>query len=167
MAEDLKKEPEKVPAPRYQDPFGGMRSEMDRLFDNFLNRGFGGFPRLSAGGNGGNLSPNVDVRENNGEIVVEVELPGIEEKDVDVTLRDGILRIRAEKKSARDEKKDDYHLTERSYGRYERAFRLPDGVDEDRIKAELKNGVLQVTVPRKPESVKNERKISIGQSSAT
>jgi HSP20 family protein len=164
MAEDIKKDVERVPAQRYQDPFSAMRMEMDRMFENFMTRGLGGFPRIAAGERSGNMIPSVDVRESNGEIVVEAELPGLDEKDVEVTLRDGVLRIRGEKRSTREEKKDDYHLTERSYGRYERAFRLPDGIDEDKIKADIKNGVLLVTVPKKPEAVSNEKKIQIRQS---
>ncbi|MFM1815590.1 MAG: hypothetical protein RLZ98_2285 [Pseudomonadota bacterium] len=163
MAEDIKKEPENVPAQRYQDPFTAMRSEMDRLFDSFMSRGIGGLPGIGGPGRERTMMPSVDVRESDGKIIVEAELPGLEEKDVDVTLRDGVLRIRGEKKSEREEKKDDYHLTERSYGRYERAFRLPEGIDEDKIAAELKNGVLHITVPKKPEAVRSERKISIGQ----
>lgn len=164
MAEEIKKEPTSVPTARYQDPFQTIRNEMDRVFDSFLSRGFGGFPAALTNERGANLMPSVDVRESDGKIVVEAEMPGLDEKDVDVTLRDGVLRIKGEKKSEREEKKDDYHLSERSYGRYERAFRLPDDIDEDRISAELKNGVLHITVPKKPESVKAEKKISIGQS---
>lgn len=163
MAEDLKKDPAPVPVARYQDPFSAMRSEMDRLFDSFMSRGFGGLPALDRGTSGEMILPRVDVRESNGQIVVEAEVPGLEEKDVEVTLRDGVLRIKGEKKSEREEKKDDYHLTERSYGRYERAFRLPDGIDEEKVSAAMKNGVLHITVPKSAEAVKAEKKIAIKQ----
>ena len=164
MAEEIKKEPGTMPAPQYRDPFQEMRTEMDRLFDSFIGRGFGGFPAVSGEGRTGAMMPTVDVRESDGQIVVEAELPGLDEKDLHVTLKEGVLRIQGEKKSEREEKKEDYHLTERSYGRYERSFRLPDGIDEEKIAASFKNGVLQITIPKKPEAVQAEKKITIGQS---
>jgi HSP20 family protein len=73
-----------------------------------------------------------------------------------------VLSLKGEKKSERDEKKDTYHLVERSYGSFERLFRLPEGVNEEQIKADFNNGVLHVVIPKRPEAVKAEKKISIG-----
>jgi HSP20 family protein len=106
--------------------------------------------------------PDVDVHENDKEIVFEADLPGIDEKNVAITLRDGILSLKGEKKSERDERKDTYHLMERSYGSFERSFQLPDTIDEDRIKADFSKGVLRVVVPKRPEAVKTPKTISIG-----
>jgi HSP20 family protein len=146
---------------RYRDPFSEMRAEMDRLFDSFLGRGPFGRPTLwSRAETASALAFNVDVREN--EVTFEAELPGIEEKDIQVMVRDGVLSLKGEKKSERDEKKDTYHLLERSYGSFERAFELPDSADEENIKADFNNGVLRVVVPKRPEAVKAEKKISIG-----
>ena len=106
-----------APVSRYRDPFTEMRAEMDRLFDTFLGRGFFGRPAPSAKAqSAATLAPNDDIRENDKEIIVEAELPGIEEKDIQVTVRDGVLSLKGEKKSERDEKKDTYHVVERSYG---------------------------------------------------
>lgn len=161
MAQEIKKpEPASTPAP--VDPFGAMRSEMDRVFDNFLGRRWGALPSIFGEGNGRMASPSVDIRENENEIVVETELPGLEEKDVSVTMRDGVLTIKGEKKSEREEKKDDYHVTERSFGSFQRAFRVPDSVDEDKIVASLEKGVLHVTLPKKADAQKPEKKIPIG-----
>jgi HSP20 family protein len=89
-------------------------------------------------------------------------LPGIDEKDVEVLVRDGVLSLKGEKKSERDEKKDNYHLVERSYGSFERSFQLPDSADEAQIKADFNKGVLRVVVPKRAEAVKTEKKIPIG-----
>ena len=108
------------------------------------------------------IAPDIDVRENDQEIVLEVELPGVDEKDVTVSLREGVLSLKGEKKSQREEKKDAYHVVERSYGSFERSFRLPDAVDDDQVTASFDKGVLRILVPKKPEAVKSEKKIPIG-----
>ena len=165
MAQEIKKsEPAQTPASRATDPFSAMRAEMDRVFDTFLGgRGWGGMPDLFSGASAGRVVPRVDVRENETEVVVEAELPGMQEDDVDITLRDGVLTVKGEKKSEREEEKDDFHITERSYGSFNRSFRLPETVDEEGVTADLENGVLRVTLPKKPEAVKAEKKISIAQ----
>src|SRR5215468_6301906 len=87
-----------TPVSRYRDPFAEMRSEMDRLFDTFLGRSFFGRPAPSGSAEPATtLAPNVDIRENDKEIIVEAELPGIEEKDIQVTVRDGVLSLKGEK----------------------------------------------------------------------
>jgi HSP20 family protein len=163
MAQEIKKsEPASAPAPSRIDPFSAMRAEMDRVFDSFLGNRWGGLPTLFKDSGTALAAPSVDIRENDKEIVVEAELPGMEEKDVQLSLRDGILSIKGEKRSEREEKKDDYHLTERSYGSFQRSFRVPDSVDEEKISAGLEKGVLRVTLPKKPEAVKAEKTIPIG-----
>ena len=163
MAQELKKPEPSQPAPsRYADPFAQMRAEMDRVFDSFLGRGALRMPALFGGGQAATMMPSIDVRETDGEVIVEAELPGAEEKDVDVTVRDGVLTIKGEKKSEREEKKQDYHLMERSYGSFERSFRLPDSIDEERIAAHFDKGVLKVTLPKRPEVARSEKRIPIG-----
>jgi HSP20 family protein len=164
MAQEIKKPMTGgAPVSRYRDPFAEMRAEMDRLFDTFLGRGFVGRPAPSASAeSAATLASNVDIRENDKEIIVEAELPGIEEKDIQVTVRDGVLSLKGEKKSERDEKKDTYHLVERSYGSFERSFELPDSADQDKIKAEFNKGVLRVVVAKRAEAAKAEKKIPIG-----
>lgn len=162
MAQEIKKaEASSTPA-RYSDPFSAMRSEMDRVFDSFLGRGFGALPAMLRGSDNGAVMPSIDVRETPTEFVVEAELPGMDEKDVSVTLSDGVLSLKGEKKSEREEKKDDYHLTERSYGSFQRSFRVDDAVDPDKVKAAFEKGVLTVTLPKRPEAAKTEKRIPIG-----
>lgn len=163
MAEEIKKQPANVPAARNPlDSWSLMRSDMDRFIDNmFGGRGFPGFFGAAAGGFAA-MSPSIDVRENEKEIVVEAELPGMEEKDVQLSFRDGVLSIKGEKKSEREEKSDDYHLTERSYGSFERSFRLPDTVEADKATASFDKGVLKVMLPKSTEAISREKKIPIG-----
>ncbi len=163
MAQEIKK-PETGTAvlPRYADPFAAMRAEMDRVFDTFLGSGFGRFAAPSRSEWGEMLTPSIDVRETEGELVIEAELPGMDEKDVSVTLSNGVLTMKGEKKSERDEKKDDYHLMERSYGSFQRSFRLGDTVDPEKVTAAFEKGVLKVTLPKRPEAVKAEKHIPIG-----
>lgn len=163
MAEEIRKKPANVPAARNPlDAWSLMRSDMDRFFDNMF--GSRGLPSLfgTAGGGIGAMSPSIDVRENDKEIVVEAELPGMEEKDVHLSFREGVLSIRGEKKSEREEKQDDYHLTERSYGSFERSFRLPDTVEVDKANATFEKGVLKVTLPKSAAAVSHEKRIPIG-----
>ena len=164
MAQEIKKpEASGTVARRYRDPFVEMRAEMERVFDNFLGGGFlGRQSPPSSAETSAMAACDIDVRENDNEIVFEAELPGIGEKDVQVSVRDGVLSLKGEKKSERDEKKDTYHLVERSYGSFERSFTLPDSADEDKIAADFNRGVLRIVVPKRAEAVKTERKIPIG-----
>jgi HSP20 family protein len=164
MAQEIKRQETSGGAvSRYRDPFAAMRAEMDRVFDSFLGSGLlGSWPSVSRAEPAGVSAPNVDVCENDKEFVFEVELPGIDEKDVQVTVRDGRLSLKGEKKSERDEKKDTYHLVERSYGSFERSFRLPDSADQEKIEADFNKGVLRIVVPKRAEAVRAEKKIPIG-----
>ena len=163
MAQEIKKtETGGSSAQRYVDPFSAMRSEMDRVFGSFLGRGFDRFPVLLKGEDSASVMPSIDVRETQTEFVVEAELPGMDEKDVSLTLNNGVLSLKGEKKSEREEKKDDYHLTERSYGSFQRSFRVADSVDADKVKATFEKGVLKITLPKRTDAVTAEKRISIG-----
>jgi HSP20 family protein len=165
MAQEIKKqEPTGAAVPRYQDPFTQVRREMDRLFDSFLDRGFFGFPSVQRMVPPAIAAPEIDVRETDKEIVFEAELPGLDENDVSIVLRDGVLSLKGEKKSKRDEKNETYHLVERSYGTFERSFRLPETIDEDQIKAPFDKGIPHIVVPKRPESMKAEKRIPVGKS---
>jgi HSP20 family protein len=144
---------------RPRDIFGAMRDEMDRIFDRFEG-GWPRFPRLFRR-DGEFTMPEVDVRENTNSIVVEAELPGVDEKDLSVTVSNGMLTIKGEKKQEKEEKSENYHLTERSFGSFQRSLRLPDTVDDAKVMAKFDKGVLTVTATKKPEAVKAERKIEI------
>ncbi|MGD9804319.1 MAG: Hsp20/alpha crystallin family protein [Hyphomicrobiaceae bacterium] len=163
MAQEIKKtETGAMPVHRYMDQFSAMRSEMDRVFDSFLGRGIGRFPAFARGEDSDAVVPSIDVRETETELVVEAELPGMDEKDISVTLNNGVLTLKGEKKSEREEKKDDYHLMERSYGSFQRSFEVADTIDADEVKAAFEKGVLKVTLPKRPEAVKSEKRIPIG-----
>ena len=101
------------------------------------------------------------MKETEKELVVKADLPGIDEKDVQLTIQDGVLTMRGEKKSERKDDRENYHLVERSYGSFQRSIRLPDTIDEDKIAARFDKGVLTVTLPKRPELVKAEKKIEI------
>jgi len=149
---------------RPRDIFGAMRDEMDKIFQRF-EQGFPRWPSLLRHGNGGIMVPELDVRENTTSITIEAELPGVEEKDVSVTLANGILTIKGEKKQAKEEKSENVYVSERSYGAFERSLRLPETIDETKVDAKFEKGVLKVTAAKKPEAVKAERKIEIKKAS--
>jgi HSP20 family protein len=123
------------------DPFTTLHQEIDRLFDEFLR----GWP---TGGRATEFVPEMDVTETDKEIEITVELPGLQEKDVQVNVADNLLTIEGEKKAEKEEKNKNYRLYERSYGSFSRTIELPAGIDADAIKANLSNGVLKVTVPK-------------------
>jgi HSP20 family protein len=162
MADDVagKGQGGRVPS-RYTDQFQSFRSEMDRLFDSF----FGGFPSLTnlrhslpaAQG----LTPALDVKETEKELVVKADLPGIDEKDIQLTIQDGILSLRGEKKTERKDERDNYYVMERSYGSFQRSIRLPDGGNDEEAEAHFDKGVLTITLPKRPEMVKAQKKIEI------
>ncbi len=158
------------PVPAAFESLTGLRDEMNHLFDEF----FTGFERRAPslfrsyepgwllGGRRGEMTPAVDVAEDDKAVTLTAELPGMKEEDVEVVLRDDMLTVKGEKKSEREEKKENYHLTERRYGAFERTFRLPEAADADKIKAAIDDGVLTVTIPKKAEARKAEKKIKIG-----
>jgi HSP20 family protein len=143
--------------PSVWEPFSSLRRDMDRLFEDF-SRGGWGPPALAGAG----MAPRVDVSETDSEIRVEAELPGVDEKDIEVVLSDGRLTIKGEKKQEKEEKKKDYHLVERSYGSFARSIGLPFEADPSQVKASFTKGVLTVTVPKPPQVKAKEKKIAIG-----
>ena len=125
--------------------FGTLHREIDRLFDEFT-RG-----TLEAAGPAQvNLVPSMDVTETDKEIVIAAEMPGLERKDVDISIEDDVLTIRGEKKveTKKDDKDKNYHISERSYGMFYRALQLPPGVDPSKVQATVSNGVLKITIPK-------------------
>jgi HSP20 family protein len=134
--------------------FGSLQREVDRLFEDFT-RGMGS-------GNGSMLMPSMDITEKDKEIEITVELPGLERKDVDISLENNTLIIRGEKKidTKPDEKKGNkgreqdrnLHVAERVYGLFYRAIQLPQGVDPSKVHATMSNGVLKITVEKPQQS---------------
>lgn len=172
-----KKETKPANVPAAWQPFAELRTRMDDLFDDFT-RGWGlsqTVPRVpslkplewpSIMGQGG--EPLIDVhfeaKESDKEIDISAELPGLDDKDVEVTVADGLLTIKGEKKIEAEKEDKNYHFSERRYGSFTRSFRVPDSVDESKIKANLEKGVLNVSLPKRPEAMKKKQKIAVTKS---
>lgn len=131
------------------DVWRPFRSEIERMFDRFAN-GFGLAPFAGARFDTPFTlpSPAVDIRENDTAFKLSAELPGMTEKDVALSLTGDTLAIKGEKRQEREENDENFHLTERSYGVFQRSFLLPESVDREKIAAEFANGVLTVTLPK-------------------
>lgn len=158
-----------TPAATAPSPFDHLRREIEQVFDNF-RAGTLGFPfarraldldipwpRFGALA----LSPAVDVAERENEYEITAELPGLDEKDIEVRLSNGNLTIKGEKKEEKEEKEKDYYLSERRYGAFTRTFRVPDGVDADKVEARFAKGVLTVKLPKTAQARSQEKKIEV------
>ena len=173
MAEAVTKMPVKSAAKESElaggewSPLASLRREIDRLFDDLgtwrhpVGRTLFDVEPFWRGELSFGKAPAVDIAEREKEYEITAELPGMDEKNIDVKFADGILAIKGEKTEEREEKKRDYYLSERRFGSFHRSFRVPDGVDADKIQASFKNGVLTVTLPKSAEAQKQERKIAI------
>ena len=127
-----------------------FRGEVDRLFDEFFTHTPFGSPFRSR-----NWMPAVDISENEKEIVVHAEIPGMEAKDIDISINGRILTLKGERKQEKEKKERNYHRIERSYGTFYRSFELPADVDEAKVKAVYKDGILALNIPKtKEQSVK-------------
>src|ERR1700704_4787747 len=131
--------------PDFSSIFSPLSREMSRLLEEF-SRSLGGVGALTTAG----LSPSIDVTEADKEIEITAELPGLERQDVEISLEDNVLTIRGEKKmpAHTDDKNKNYHMTERSYGIFYRAFQLPVGIDPASVEATMSNGVLKIKIPK-------------------
>jgi HSP20 family protein len=131
---------------RSESMFEGFRQEMNDLVKRF-------FPAAVSETDGGMLeawAPQCDVEETDKEIIVKADLPGVDAKDVDISVMDNALIMRGEKKEEKEEKKKNYHRVERFSGQFYREITLPQGVDAERITATSANGTITVTIPKKP-----------------
>jgi HSP20 family protein len=145
---------------RSGEGLGSLFREIEKTFDDFSRRGpLAGF----AGFGDGMTAPKIDVAEAKDAIEVTAELPGVDEKDIDLTLSNGVLTIRGEKKTERDEtgKDKSWHVIERSYGSFSRTIALPYDPDSGKVEAKFDKGVLRVRLPKPAEIAKKEKKIEI------
>lgn len=139
---------------------GSLFREIEKTFDDFSRRsplmGFAGF-------GDGLAAPKIDVAEGKDAIEVTAELPGVDEKDIDVTLTNAVLTIRGEKKAEREEsgKDKNWHVTERSYGSFSRTIALPYDPDSAKVEAKFDKGVLRIRLPKPAEVASKEKKIEI------
>ena len=140
------------------NPFSRLRQEMNRIFEDFDSdfwlepfenklRGF--------------FNPRVDISETDKEIKITAELPGMDDKDIDVSLNKDSLTIKGEKKEEKEENSKDYHRSERSYGSFSRTISLPAEVDTDKIKADFRKGLLTVMLPKTAKAIREVKKIPI------
>ena len=156
-------------APGGLSHFDSLRQEIDRLFDEFHpfswrfpagrpSRLFDiEWPRREAW----QIAPAMDLAEKDGEYEITAELPGMDEKNVEIKLSDGVLTIKGEKSEEKEEKDKEYHLSERRYGSFQRSFQVPDSVDADKIEATFAKGLLTVKLPKTAEAKKSAKKINV------
>ncbi|WP_214476658.1 Hsp20/alpha crystallin family protein [Mesorhizobium sp. dw_380] len=145
---------------RDQDPFMGLHREMNRLVDDMF-RGFDSrLPSLSRFSSFGGGWPSVEISETDKEIRVTAEIAGMEEKDIEVLLADGVLTLRGEKQAETNDKERQF--SERFYGRFERRIPLGFEVEEDKVAADFRNGVLSVTLPKTEKAQSKTKRIPIG-----
>ncbi len=156
-------EERRTPAPRrpasmVESVFGDLQRDINRLFSDFFTdvetRPLGHWVT-------GRLVPSMDIAETDEAFEVKAELPGMDEKEVEITVADGLLTIRGEKKDETEDKGKSFHRIERSYGSFQRSLSLPPNVDEDKISADFTKGVLTVTLPKSEQAAKGPKKIGI------
>jgi len=125
---------------------GSLRNEMDRLFDRLAEVKWEDLPAL------GDWAPSMDISETKDSLVAKIEAPGMDEKDIEVSLQENLLTIKGQKNREKVEKDERFHRVERSYGSFVRSIRLPATVDASKVTASFKNGLLTVTLPKTPAS---------------
>lgn len=139
------------------------RSEMTKFFDEFMEEPF--FAKFRTGlkrfDESGVLHPSVDMFAKENEIVVKAEIPGVDKKDVSISLTDNTLTIKGESKKEKEVKEEDYYYSERSHGTFARMLSLPEKVVADKVTAEFKDGVLEVHLPKSPEAKPKEIKVKV------
>lgn len=150
-------------------PFDALRREVEQLFDDF-GRNFWRLPTRRSifdiepmwrRETAWEAAPAVDIAESEKAYEITAELPGMDEKNIEVKVANGNLTIKGQKQEEKEEKKKDYYLHERHFGSFERSFEVPEGVDADKIEANFKKGVLTVTLPKKAEAQKPAKKIEV------
>jgi HSP20 family protein len=174
MAEAATKLPvktEKTTSVRAPDwsPLESLRHEIDRLFEGFrpfdwrtqFSSSLFNLPAPSASPGAWSIAPAMDLVEKDKEYELTAELPGIDEKNVEIKVSNGILTIKGEKSESKEEKEKDFYLSERRYGSFQRSFRLPEIVDTDRIEANFAKGVLTVKLPKTTEAQKAAKTITV------
>ena len=141
------------------DPFSAFRREMNRLFDTAF--GDFGLPSFGSPAFGVMAAPKIDVSESDNEIRIAAELPGIDEKNVEVMLAGDMLTIRGERKEEHEDKQHNYHVRERTHGAFSRSLPLPFGADPNEVKTAFKNGVLTITIPKPKEAQQKQHRIEV------
>jgi HSP20 family protein len=139
-----------------------LQERMNRLFDeSYRSRGGAAAGQDDEWALGGSWAPAVDIYEREGNIVLKAEIPGVDPKNVDIRVENNTLTLRGERKLDDEIKRDSYHRVERSYGAFTRSFTLPNVVDQEKIKAEYKDGVLHLTLPKREEAKPKQISINV------
>ncbi|HVO11522.1 MAG TPA: Hsp20/alpha crystallin family protein [Vicinamibacteria bacterium] len=136
-----------------------IQDRMNRIFDDAFRGARQGDDDWALGGT---WAPPVDIYEHDGNLVLKAELPGIDPKDVDVRVENNVLSLRGERRFDQEVKRESCHRVERAYGTFSRSFTLPNVVDTGNIKAEFKDGVLRVTMPKREEAKPKQIQIQVG-----
>lgn len=165
---EVKRDPERAGtavAPDWE-PVRSLRRQIDRLMSDFdwpdLRLGWPRrAPTALSWPDFGDAVPPVDLIERNGGYELQIELPGLSDDQIEVKLANGILTIKGEKSSERVEDEADYHLRERSFGSFQRSFRVPETVEKEKISAQFDKGVLKITMPKSESAIEDERKIEV------
>lgn len=140
-------------------PVQNVHDELDKFLHDVFE-GFGHMPQMMRRDNT-TLNVSMDMWEDDKAYMLQADMPGVEDKDVDITLEEDTLRIKAEKKSTQEEQEKNYHRVERAYGTFERQLTLPKNVNTDKVDAKLKNGVLTVTLPKKADDASKTKKVKL------
>jgi HSP20 family protein len=151
------------------DPFSDLGTLQDRV-NQLFNQNFGAMPWTGRGDSrqqlmSANFIPPVDILEDDQNIVVQAELPGVTENDVEIRLENNVLTISGERRLEHEDRKQNVHRIERGYGRFTRSFTLPAVVDPEKVQANFDNGLLTITVPRREEAKPRQIKITKGKQS--
>jgi HSP20 family protein len=146
--------------PRGMTAFDMLQDRIDRMFEDFA-QGFS-LPRsMGAGLGNGDMLPSLDMHEQDGKVTISAELPGVDEKDIEISADEGMLTISGEKRSEMEDKAEGRYRSERSFGRFSRTVRLPFDIDPDKVDARFVNGVLKLTIERPAEAEPHLKKIAI------
>jgi HSP20 family protein len=141
----------------FSDPLSDIRRELDSVFERFMGEGFMPMARALTGAS---MSPQLDIRMEGGKVELEIDLPGVNPDDVDITLQDRMLTIKGERHEERKEGDGDTQVRERRFGRFERRVQLPEGVDEESLDARFEKGVLAISA-RLKKGMEQQRRIRI------
>jgi len=142
------------------EPFRDLLSLQDRM-NRMFDESYRGRSASDDWALGGTWAPAVDIYEHEGNIVLTAELPGVDPKDVDVRVENNVLTLRGERKWSDDVQRESYHRVERAYGSFTRSFTLPSVVDTDKIKADFKDGMLKLVLPKREEAKPKQISINV------
>ncbi len=158
----VKRKDEMAVSRSIEHPFETLNRRMNDLFEGFFkDPATAGFPELGLSKNMGLVSPKFEVSETDNAFLVSAELPGMDEKDIELAVDQNALILKGEKKQEKEEKKKNYFYSERSYGHFHRTIPIPDGVDKSKVKAKFNKGVLSVVLPKNQKLKTERKKISI------